>query len=154
MAMTEGAKRRGRSSKAKITELLGVSSSTATSRLRKSIIFALLRQTNKDVCYQCCETIESIEELSIEHVKPWLNDINGKELFFDLNNIAFSHLICNIKAGGKPSKIYITEDQRQEQYQKRLEKQRISGKEYYKKNKAKIDEKNMAKYWERKKASA
>ena len=31
---------------------------------------------------------------------PWLDSINPKESFFDINNIAFSHLSCNVGAGG------------------------------------------------------
>lgn len=42
--------------------------------------------------------INTVEELSIEHKTPWLNSNNPKELYFDLNNIAFSHLSCNIGA--------------------------------------------------------
>jgi len=43
--------------------------------------------------------IDSVEELSIEHKIPWLN--NSSELFWDLDNIAFSHLICNTRAADK-----------------------------------------------------
>lgn len=34
----------------------------------------------------------------IEHKIPWLDSDKPKELFFDLENIGFSHLSCNIKA--------------------------------------------------------
>lgn len=36
--------------------------------------------------------------LSIEHKIPWLNSENPQGLFFDLQNIAFSHLSCNVGA--------------------------------------------------------
>jgi hypothetical protein len=42
--------------------------------------------------------MESEKELSIEHKIPWLDSEDPKDLFFNLNNIAFSHLTCNVKA--------------------------------------------------------
>ena len=81
---------------------LGMSHSTANYRLLKMILFMLLKELNKDVCYRCNKKIENIKELSIEHKIAWLNAKNSKELFFDLNNIAFSHNICNCKHTTKP----------------------------------------------------
>lgn len=40
-------------------------------------------------CYQCGNTIDKVEELSIEHKTPWLDSDTPKELFFNLENIAF-----------------------------------------------------------------
>lgn len=71
---------------------------TACNRLRKSIMFNLLVRHNENVCHKCSKPIEKIEELSIEHKTPWLDSKNPKELFFDLSNIAFSHLFCNVKS--------------------------------------------------------
>lgn len=71
---------------------------TACSRLRKSILFSILKEYGKNICFQCGKPIETENELSIEHKVPWLDSKNPKELFFDLNNIAFSHLSCNISA--------------------------------------------------------
>lgn len=71
---------------------------TATQKLRKMILFKLVQELNLDWCYQCGKKIENIENLSIEHKEPWLDSENPKRLFFDLNNIAFSHLKCNIRA--------------------------------------------------------
>lgn len=68
---------------------------TAANKLRKSILFSLLKISNLNICFQCNEEIKDISELSIEHKIPWLDSENPKELFFDLNNIAFSHLSCN-----------------------------------------------------------
>jgi hypothetical protein len=42
--------------------------------------------------------IESEKQLSIEHKIPWLDSENPISLFFDLENIAFSHLSCNSSA--------------------------------------------------------
>jgi|SRR6478736_5691467 len=77
---------------------LGMPSGTAANRLRKSILFSLLKKLGENFCYQCGAEIENENELSIEHKTAWLNSENPKELFFDLDNIAFSHLSCNCGA--------------------------------------------------------
>lgn len=71
---------------------------TAANKLRKKILFALARECNYDICYRCRDIIKSEEELSIEHKEAWLYSENPKEKFFDLSNVAFSHLKCNISA--------------------------------------------------------
>lgn len=81
--------------------LLEMNYGTATHQLKKLILFDLLKQTNKNICFQCNKEIENINDLSIEHKKPWLNSETPKELFWDLNNIGFSHLKCNILAAIK-----------------------------------------------------
>lgn len=77
----------------KANETLGMPHGTATNRLRKLILFDALRRHNENVCVRCKKIIESVEELSIEHVLPW--EGISAELFWDLKNIAFSHLQCN-----------------------------------------------------------
>lgn len=79
----------------KKNEKLGMSCTVARSRLLKMILFKLLMDHNLNVCYRCNQKINNIEDLSIEHKVAWLNSENPKELFFDLGNIAFSHLKCN-----------------------------------------------------------
>ncbi len=74
---------------------------TASSILRKSLLFDFSKKLSLDVCFQCNEKILTLREFSIEHKIPWLRAENPKESFFDLNNIAFSHLSCNAKAGRK-----------------------------------------------------
>lgn len=74
-------------------KFLNMPHGTACNKLRKMIMFDLLKQLNKNFCYKCGKSIETIEDLSIEHKKPWL--YVDKKLFWDLNNIAFSHLKCN-----------------------------------------------------------
>lgn len=71
---------------------------TASNRLRKSILFSLLKKYNENYCFQCASEIETEEELSIEHKIPYLDSSNPVELFFDLDNISFSHLNCNVGA--------------------------------------------------------
>jgi hypothetical protein len=72
---------------------LGMPFGTATNRLRKMILFKLLVDSKINQCFRCREDIGSAEDLSIEHKEPWFN--RDVELFWDLNNIAFSHSWCN-----------------------------------------------------------
>ena len=77
----------------KKAEFLGMPYGTACGRLRKRIMFSLIQEIGADICYRCGDPIESYEELTIEHKKPWL-DVSV-DLFWDINNIAFSHTECN-----------------------------------------------------------
>lgn len=74
---------------------LGMPHGTASGQLRKKILFSLLEETNKNICFQCGNKIEKESDLSIEHKEPWLDSENPTKKFFDLDNIAFSHLSCN-----------------------------------------------------------
>ena len=78
----------------KKTRQLGISIGTASNRLKKMVMFKLLQDLNRNICFRCSDPIENYEFLSIDHKKPWLDgDIS---LFWDIENIAFSHLSCNI----------------------------------------------------------
>jgi len=74
---------------------LGMSYGTAANKLRKMIMFELIQSQGTDVCHQCGKKIESVDVLSIEHMEPWLDSEDPVGKFFDLTNIAFSHLSCN-----------------------------------------------------------
>lgn len=82
---------------------LGMNPSTASGRLVKDILFSLIVETGKNICFHCQKEINR-KNFSIEHKIPWLHSEDPKKLFFDLGNIAFSHLKCNIAAArpGKP----------------------------------------------------
>uniref|UniRef100_A0A6M3L0M9 Putative HNH homing endonuclease n=1 Tax=viral metagenome TaxID=1070528 RepID=A0A6M3L0M9_9ZZZZ len=73
---------------------LGMPFGTASGKLRKMVLFELLQKHDENYCYRCGEIIENCDDLSIEHKKAWLH--NDVRLFWDLTNIAFSHLNCNI----------------------------------------------------------
>jgi len=77
---------------------LGIHPSTAAHTLRKQLMFHLAQKCSMDSCFQCGEKIKSADELSIEHKTPWLDSDSPKELYFNLDNIAFSHLKCNVSA--------------------------------------------------------
>jgi|JI10StandDraft_1071094.scaffolds.fasta_scaffold10823_6 hypothetical protein len=85
------------SCKIKKENQLGMNPSTASGRLVKDILYSLVVQTNKDNCHHCGKKINR-EDFSIEHKVPWLDSEDPQYLFFDLSNIAFSHLKCNTSA--------------------------------------------------------
>lgn len=93
-----------RSSKKKSIQL-GMSHGTASHRLKKNVLFDLLKQLKKNVCYRCNREIEIVSDLSIDHKEPWLNSGDPKGKFFDLDNISFSHLSCNCGNARQPNKI-------------------------------------------------
>ena len=75
---------------------LGLPIGTATHRLRKLMFFRLIQKTGDDRCFRCGLPIESVHDLVMDHKVPWLD--NSAELFWDLENIAFSHAGCNSRA--------------------------------------------------------
>jgi hypothetical protein len=75
---------------------LGMPLGTASGKLRKQILFHLLCKLNENICFKCKKPILNVDELSIEHKENWLHSENPKELFFSLDNIAFSHMKCNL----------------------------------------------------------
>ena len=87
----------------KKTEQLGMSIGTASNRLRKEVMFNLLRRLNGNICYRCKREIKTAEEMSLEHKIPWLDSHDPIGLFFDLTNIAFSHSACNRRRPGQPT---------------------------------------------------
>ncbi len=74
---------------------LGMSYGKASGILRKSILFWLIQELGWDTCCKCDKLIETVDELSIEHIEPWLDSDDPIALFFRLNNIGFSHVCCN-----------------------------------------------------------
>ena len=85
----------------KKNRLLGEPYGTATSRLRKMLMFDMAKKIGMDTCYRCGNKIETLELFSIEHTISWQGAQNPKETFFDLEKIAFSHNPCNTGAGEK-----------------------------------------------------
>lgn len=79
-------------------EQLGMAYGTARNKLQKELIFKMAKELGLSNCFQCGKPINNSNELSIEHKTPWLYSDDPVALFFDLDNIAFSHLSCNCKA--------------------------------------------------------
>lgn len=80
--------------------ILGMPYGTACHRLRKMILFHIIQRHRENTCFKCGKPIDDIKELSIEHKEPW--QIGGASLFWDINNIAFSHLKCNRQSVSLP----------------------------------------------------
>lgn len=80
----------------------GMPRGTANSKLRKKLLFELLRTIGANKCRRCGLDIVLSEDLAIEHLTDWKDD---QDLFWMLENIAFSHLSCSSGAArqeGKP----------------------------------------------------
>lgn len=77
----------------RIAAQLGMPHGTANHKLRKNIMFKYVVLAGDNFCYKCGAEIELVDELSIEHKLPW--EGRDTELFWDLGNIAFSHVTCN-----------------------------------------------------------
>ena len=80
------------------TRVLGINFSTASQRLRKLILFDFMQRLDLDQCFQCGKQIEDVDDMSIEHKRPWQSADDPTAEFFNLDNIDFSHLRCNIGA--------------------------------------------------------
>jgi hypothetical protein len=78
---------------------LGMPFGTAANKLRKNLLFSLAEKLGLTVCFRCGYKINSPAELSIDHKVDWLHQ--GPELFWDLENVAFSHRVCNTRSGPK-----------------------------------------------------
>ena len=91
------------------SEQLGMPHGTAANILRKNILFTLLRKHKENICFQCGQEIETVDDLSIEHKIPYLHSNNPVELYFSMDNIAFSHLKCNIRSIRPANKGNVTE---------------------------------------------
>jgi hypothetical protein len=61
------------------------------------VLFSLLLRHEENICFKCGKMILRADDLTLEHKEAW--QAGGAELFWDLNNIAFSHQRCNLKVG-------------------------------------------------------
>ena len=82
----------------KRNEQLGMDAGVAVNRLRRIIMFELAKEAGRATCFRCGKPIEVYTEFSVDHKEPWLDSSNPNRVFFDWNNIAFSHLFCNIQS--------------------------------------------------------
>ncbi len=72
---------------------LGMAPSTARDKLMRKIIFRHIEKEGT-VCYRCGEPLE-LDTFSIEHIKPWRNEEDAIDIYFDLDNVTYSHKKCN-----------------------------------------------------------
>lgn len=73
---------------------LGMNISTANARLQRDLLYALVVKTGQNACYRCGREMTR-ETFSIEHKVGWLNSDDPVGLYFNLDNISYSHLGCN-----------------------------------------------------------
>ena len=80
------------------TKQLGMDPGTASNRLKKTLLFEFAKRLDMHWCFQCGAEIEDCDKFTVEHKTPWLHSEDPKGLFFDIDNIAFSHKSCNYRA--------------------------------------------------------
>jgi len=77
---------------------LGVAHGTANGKLRKMLLFKYVIACGDGICFRCGKVIDNIDNFSIDHKIAWLDSKDPIGLFFDLDNIAFSHVDCNARS--------------------------------------------------------
>lgn len=87
---------------------LGMNPGTASGRLVKDLLFKFVQEQHPN-CYRCNKPLTR-ETFSIEHKTPWLDSDDPVGLYFDLDNIDFSHRSCNTSAARRPNKVYTSTD--------------------------------------------
>ena len=87
---------------------LGCAVSTASAKLYRSVLFALVKRLGEDKCWRCGKAIETAGEFSLDHKKPWLH--GSVALFWDVGNISFSHRRCNSGARRSRTRRWIGSD--------------------------------------------
>lgn len=91
-------------SNTKKSDTLGMPHGTAAHRLRKMLLFKYVQKAGDDICYRCKLKIDKIDDLSIEHKKSW--EGISADLFWDLDNIAYSHIRCNVPNNHRGSGVF------------------------------------------------
>jgi hypothetical protein len=77
---------------------LGMSLGKASHQLKRALLFSFIQKLNLNKCYRCGKEM-SVDDYSLDHKQDWLD--NDPALFWDLENIAFSHLSCNSLASSR-----------------------------------------------------
>lgn len=83
-------------------DLLGAEFGKSNHQLRRLVMFEWSKQAGfLDNCFQCTHSITDANHFTIEHKIPWLSGKDNQEkydLFFSLENLSSSHLVCNASA--------------------------------------------------------
>lgn len=98
------------SSSQKKNQQLGMNHSTANGRLNRDLLWNFVKSTGADLCCKCSKPM-CRDTFSVEHVIPWLDSEDPVGLFFDISNIKYSHIRCNISDARRVKK-YETPDDR------------------------------------------
>jgi hypothetical protein len=78
-------------------EKLGMHKSSAQRKLIKMILFEYVNKADENICWQCGDKITDFDKFSVEHKESWSCADDPQKAYFDLKNIAFSHLNCNVQ---------------------------------------------------------
>lgn len=84
---------------------LGMDPGTASGRLVKDLLWKYLVIARGDLCSKCRLPM-SRSDFSVEHIEPWMHSEDPSGLFFDLDNIDFSHHRCNVGSARQANKKY------------------------------------------------
>lgn len=122
----------------KKSDQLGMSFSTARSRLMTNLLFDLVVSNKTKVCFRCGKPLTR-ESFTIDHIIPWMDSDSPTELYFDLGNIDYSHLECNSAASRTPLKKYFSEEDKKiaERLRGKTRRQRVSPEERKRKRREK-----------------
>lgn len=101
---------------------LGMNPGTASNRLVKDLLFDFVQKAGIN-CFQCGGPLTR-DDFSIEHKVPWLDSADPVKLFFDLDNISYSHQVCNYTAVRMPYKLPDTPQRVRDRHRVRCYRQR------------------------------
>ena len=76
-------------------KLLKTPYGTIRNLMVKKFMFCLVSELSDNICYRCGCKIDSEDTFSIEHKIPWLNSDDPLGNYFNIDNISFSHILCN-----------------------------------------------------------
>lgn len=86
-----------------VTQKLGQGFTSARKLLLKKIVWDFIVKCDLNKCFRCGLPM-SFEDYSLEHKVAWYNSEISKDLYFDLDNISYSHAKCNREHGTKERK--------------------------------------------------
>lgn len=83
---------------------LGMDPGTAANVLRGDLLYHFARLAGHTHCYRCNEELTR-RDFTIDHKEPWLDSSDPVGRFFSLDNIGFSHSVCNSSDARRPHKL-------------------------------------------------
>lgn len=76
-------------------QLLGMNFVTARNRLDRDLLFAFAKKLGHK-CHRCGKDLTR-DTFSVDHIENWSMSDDPVKAFFDIDNVAFSHMWCNTK---------------------------------------------------------
>lgn len=109
-------------SKNKKNTQLGMNAGTAAHRLKIDLLFDFVIKAGHK-CFRCGEELTR-DTFSIDHKISWLDSENPVVNFFDISNIAYSHMICNFGAAKKSNQKYFSKEDMREHWREEWNKRK------------------------------